>query len=104
MHPQQQLQQLHQVDLEEAAAGLVKNGDVDGARAMLAHHANESAVAAVSSYHTLFDTLVARYHDGYQMEVRNESETQLSCVGCDCVLAGAGAKNRLRRGAHRGYI
>ncbi|CAM9850452.1 unnamed protein product [Scytosiphon promiscuus] len=57
-----------QVELEEAAAALVMDGDVDGARAMLAHHTNDSAVAAVSSYHTLFDTLVARYHDGYKMD------------------------------------
>jgi len=43
---------------------------LEGARSLLAHHTNESAVAAVSGYHTLFDTLVAKYHDGYQMEVR----------------------------------
>lgn len=58
-----------QVDLEGEAAGLVDKGDLEGARNMLAHHTNDSAIAAVSSYHVLFDTLVARYHDGYQMEV-----------------------------------
>lgn len=47
----------------------MSKGDLKGARRMLAHHSNESAIAAVSAYHTLFDTLVARYHDGYQMEV-----------------------------------
>ncbi|CAM9357293.1 unnamed protein product [Hapterophycus canaliculatus] len=57
-----------QADLEEEAATLVRQGNVDSARAMLASHTNDSAVAAVSSYHALFDTLVARYHDGYQME------------------------------------
>lgn len=58
-----------QGDLEDEAAGLMGKGDLEGARSMLAHHTNDSAIAAVSSYHTLFDTLVARYHDGYQMEV-----------------------------------
>lgn len=58
-----------QADLEDEAAGLVGKGDLEGARSMLAHHTNDTAIAAVSSYHTLFDTLVARYHDGYQMQV-----------------------------------
>lgn len=58
-----------QADLEDEAAGLVDTGDLEGARSILAHHTNDSAIAAVSSYHTLFDTLVARYHDGYQMQV-----------------------------------
>ncbi|CAM9136658.1 unnamed protein product [Ectocarpus sp. 13 AM-2016] len=57
-----------QADLEYAAAELVSQGNLKGARSMLAQHTNESAIAAVSSYHTLFETLVARYHDGYQME------------------------------------
>ncbi|CAN0561053.1 unnamed protein product, partial [Ectocarpus sp. 12 AP-2014] len=45
-------------DLEYAAAELVSQGDLKGARSMLAQHTNESAIAAVSSYHTLFETLV----------------------------------------------
>eukprot|EP00752_Nemacystus_decipiens_P011297 g10039.t1 len=57
-----------QADLEDKAAGLMGKGDLEGARSILAHHTNDSAFAAVSSYHTLFDTLVARYHDGYQMQ------------------------------------
>lgn len=41
---------------------------------MLAHQTNDSAIAAVSTYHTLFDYLVGRYHDGYQMEVGDRSD------------------------------
>lgn len=59
-----------QEDFENDAADLIADGDFDGARGMLTQISNASAVAAVSAYHTLFDTLVARYHDGYQMQVR----------------------------------
>lgn len=44
-------------------------GDLEGAKAMLTKHSNDSAVSAVSTYHNLFDMLVAKYHDGYQLEV-----------------------------------
>ena len=59
-----------QAEVESTAAGLVNEGDLEAARAMLTKHSNESALAAVSSYHSLFETLVAKYHDGYQMQVR----------------------------------
>ncbi|CAM9382145.1 unnamed protein product, partial [Ascophyllum nodosum] len=35
---------------------------------MLTEHSNAAASTAVSSYHALFDTLVARFHDGYCMK------------------------------------
>ncbi|CAM9916245.1 unnamed protein product, partial [Sphacelaria rigidula] len=54
---------------DKQAAGLVESGDVEDAMALLTAHSNSSAVAAVSAYHTLFNTLVARYHDGAQMPV-----------------------------------
>ncbi|CAN0341901.1 unnamed protein product, partial [Laminaria digitata] len=57
-----------QVVTRHNAADLVKKGDLDAARAMLTKRSNDSALAAVSSYHSLFETLVAKYHDGYQME------------------------------------
>ena len=100
-----------QADLEGEAAGLVGKGDLEGARSMLAHHTNDSAIAAVSSYHTLFDTLVARYHDGYQMQVGNgkavrerererergregagEGERGIECA-CFAVKCAGGSKN-----------
>ena len=37
---------------------------------MLTEHSNAAASTAVSSYHALFDTLVARFHDGYCMKVQ----------------------------------
>lgn len=69
-----------QAVLEGKAADLVSRGDVEAARAMLTHHSNVSAVAAVSSYQALFETLVARYHDGYQMQV-SDSSAALSVWG-----------------------
>lgn len=44
---------------------------MEAARSMLASQTNDSAIAAVSTYHALFEYLVGRYHDGYQMEVGN---------------------------------
>lgn len=48
---------------------MVSLGDVDGAVDLLTRCSNTSAVVAVSAYRKLFDTLVARYHDGYQLQV-----------------------------------
>lgn len=77
-----------QADLEDEAAGLVDKGDLDGARSMLAHHTNDSAIAAVTGYHTLFDTIVARYHDGYQMQVGKDQGVKVKvrvwmCLVCE---------------------
>lgn len=60
---------MNQASLEDEAADLVSRGDLKAARSMLARQTNDSATAAVSTYHTLFDYLVGRYHDGYQMDV-----------------------------------
>lgn len=58
-----------QAKLESKAASLVESGDLEGAVMLLTAHSNSAAVAAVSAYHTLFDTLVAKYHDGAQLKV-----------------------------------
>lgn len=63
--------------LEKDASALVASGDVEGARALLTQHSNSSAAAAVSAYRELLYVLVAKYHDGYQLQVL--SPTRRSC-------------------------
>ncbi|CAM9331787.1 unnamed protein product [Ascophyllum nodosum] len=57
-----------QAKLEGVAADLVRRGDIQRATAKLTKHSQDSAEAAVSTFRALFDTLVARYPGGYQLE------------------------------------
>lgn len=70
-------------------------GDLEGAKAMLTKHSNDSAISAVSTYHGLFDTLVAKYHDGYQLEVSPPWSVGNSCF---CILIGQSRTLRDPRG------
>ena len=47
----------------------MRRGDIQRATAKLTKHSQDSAEAAVSTFRALFDTLVARYPGGYQLEV-----------------------------------
>ncbi|CAM9381692.1 unnamed protein product [Ascophyllum nodosum] len=54
--------------LEQLAASLIPKNKLEAVTGMLTEHSNAAASTAVSSYHALFDTLVARFHDGYYMK------------------------------------
>ena len=58
-----------QLKLERHAADLVLGNNSEAVTGMLTEHSNDAAATAVSSYLALFETLVARYHDGYSMKV-----------------------------------
>lgn len=57
-----------QLKLEWHAANLVLGNNSEAVTGMLTEHSNDAAATAVSSYLALFETLVARYHDGYFMK------------------------------------
>ncbi|CAM9101480.1 unnamed protein product, partial [Ascophyllum nodosum] len=57
-----------QPKLEQLAASLITKNKLEAVTGMLTEYSNAVASTAVSSYHALFDTLVARFHDGYCMK------------------------------------
>lgn len=84
-----------QTDLEDEAAALVSQEDVESARHLLTKHSNDSSAAAVSSYHALFETFVARYHDGYKMEVGSSAGSGARMKISACCFARMGKRMRI---------
>jgi hypothetical protein len=52
---------------EAEAARALHDGDKAGADAVVAAHSAQHAASVMGAYSALFETLIARYHDGYRM-------------------------------------
>eukprot|EP00611_Tribonema_gayanum_P000672 TRINITY_DN10499_c0_g1_i1.p1 TRINITY_DN10499_c0_g1~~TRINITY_DN10499_c0_g1_i1.p1 ORF type:complete len:823 (+),score=281.40 TRINITY_DN10499_c0_g1_i1:308-2470(+) len=69
-----------QLDVEGRAADMIKEGKTEDALSLLTETVNAAAQRAVNAFHSLFETFLARYHDGYIMKTPEAETIQMTKI------------------------